>query len=145
MAGIAIGAIFLGKFIHSGGKSVALIFFVSGLVLPGMIILLQEYNSLLHSTLNSILIYSIIFLAGCITGLLFFNGALFLRKKSTSERSASGLYGADLIGAATGIFIVSVYLVPFRGIIETCIILAILNILYAAYIVLFKGLKGYLS
>jgi len=54
------------------------------------------------------------------------------------SKTASRLYNADLIGASIGAIIVAAFAIPILGIINTCMLIAILNTISLGYIFINK-------
>ncbi len=57
---------------------------------------------------------------------------IVLRMRSTL---AGGLYACDLLGAWVGVLIVSIWLIPVLGIVNTCILIACLKIVSLVLII----------
>ncbi len=138
MAGIAIGALYSKRIIDLGIKNYMLYYLLSGILIPGIIILAHLFGYHGNSGFTFFIIMTLMIVTGLITGIIFAQGAHLLSSKESIQNTASGMYGSDLIGASIGIFITSLYIIPYWGIITTCIILAILNILYVAYVLLIR-------
>jgi spermidine synthase len=56
----------------------------------------------------------------------------------TTSKTAAKLYTADLVGAALGAFLVSALLIPLVGIINVCLIIALLNLI-SGFVVWSRG------
>lgn len=133
MAGLAFGA-FLGKNLswENGTLRIllcmAVLAFLSGL-------LLQSDGAM---NLPEVLVYSLYLIAvvllGSLTGLQFTQVS---RKQAGGYSEISGkTYGYDLAGSALGALVVTIFLVPFFGIIQATWVIAGINLLFASWIFL---------
>ena len=68
----------------------------------------------------------VIFITGTFTGCQFPVAVKLLQKKYSPGRSASIIWGSDLLGAATGTLISSIIIIPVLGMFTACFISAVL-------------------
>ena len=87
------------------------------------LLILFHYHNV--SSLNWLVLALMIILPSSIIGFMYVS-ATRLTLKNTSD-AASGMYAADLLGAALGIVAVSVVFLPFLGISGTCLAIAVMN------------------
>lgn len=69
--------------------------------------------------------YLMIFITGMLTGCQFPVAVALLQKRYSPSRSASIIWGSDLLGAAAGTLISSLIIIPVLGIFTACFIIAI--------------------
>ncbi len=74
----------------------------------------------------------LIFVAAFLSGLEFSTGMELSRKDFA--KAISGNYSADMFGAALGAILTAVILLPFLGLILTCLLLGLLNFLSAGFL-----------
>jgi spermidine synthase len=125
MGGLALGASLANRFTL---KKVHFIIVQSLLAVYSLLFLL--FWKLLHLNSNwfgVILFLTFTLLLSTLVGFQYAVGTLLL--PGSSIRNASFLYTIDLIGAALGIFLISLVLIPVLGIQLSCLILATINIL----------------
>ena len=91
---------------------------------------------------SQIIFFILIFIAATITGQEFLLAAE-LKQKKYSEISGIN-YATDLAGSAFGAFLTTIFLLPFFGLIYTCIIVASLNI-FSGLLALAESRKSILS
>ncbi|MFC2106740.1 fused MFS/spermidine synthase [Bacteroidota bacterium] len=137
MAGIVLGSLYSGKIIKAGINNFILIFIIFGISISMIIYLLASNFLPDNESLTFAAYLFLISITGFYTGIIFKLGTQ-LNKATKVEVKASSAYGSDLMGAALGIFLTSVYIIPFWGIRFTCVILAGINIIYALYVYIRK-------
>jgi len=136
MGGLAIGSLYIYKFIKVSFKNYSLVQYLIGIfaIVTPILLLGIKTNQLPGFIVHSVFI--ILMLAnGILTGLQY-SFATKLRYASISK-TAAGTYGADLLGSAIGALIAATILIPFFGLIKACLIIAILNFI-TGLIVLYK-------
>jgi len=133
MAGLFAGAGFMFKFFKTKQQS-----FIILQVLTGLFCLAIPYLFQYSCTgwTPGILIGLLTFVMAMVTGIQY-QMASHLRQGSIGK-VASSTYGADLTGSAFGVFFIGVFAFPLLGILNTVIMLALLNIAVAALIYLKK-------
>ena len=127
MAGLSFGSYHRDKLIRKANMKVySLVQFgiaLYVLILPFFLLFLK------NSSFNQSILHIVFFFPTFIIALLIgmeFSIASFIQK-GTVTYIASQLYGIDLIGSAIGALIVTTFLIPLLGLIDTCYIIAILN------------------
>ncbi|MFC1906580.1 methyltransferase [Chloroflexota bacterium] len=79
-------------------------------------------------TLVQVVIYMLSLASGVLVGVQFpLANKIYLQETGSIARVAGGLYAADLVGAWAGVLMVSVWLIPVLGIVNTCILVACLK------------------
>ena len=128
MGGLAAGSYFFQKAKQSGQKTFMYIQFgvvAFSALLPFVLLAINKASE------NVILIYCTFSVLALVSGIL--TGAAFSVsssiRKETVIKSASMLYFADLIGSAAGLILVSVFLFPLTGLVNTCLIIGLINII----------------
>ncbi len=137
MAGLAIGSLFLYKYIKIKTKNLIVnqiyIGFYS-LVLPFVLI------SLKHNAFNTVLLHLIFstlaFLIAIIVGIQFSLSTKL--HKSNPNKIASEIYSGDMLGSAIGALIISTVLIPLIGIINVCFIIGAINFITAGIVYVFR-------
>jgi spermidine synthase len=89
---------------------------------------------------NAVIVYTLylvaVLLLGLLTGFQFVQASL---KSSGDYSEISGkIYSSDLFGSAFGAFAVSIFMVPWVGIFETVLIIALANIAFGIWLILKK-------
>jgi spermidine synthase len=100
---------------------------ISALALPGVILLQEKIE--LHQGFIIVLLYLIMVFSGVITA-VHFAFAAGLQKSGISQ-TASKTYGADLLGSAGGAILISVFVIPLIGLMQTGFLLAGVNLVVA--------------
>ncbi|MFC2138926.1 hypothetical protein ACFLTE_12205, partial [Bacteroidota bacterium] len=139
MIGLAIGSKYSILFFKHNRLSLRLIHFMIALKAIISALLLFVLH---HFDASPFIVY---FLISALTGIIGFAvGAEFLlitKLLKGKYISISGnTYSFDLVGAALGAVITSIYLIPALGTLNTGIIIGILNILIVLYITLYRKL-----
>ncbi len=139
MGGLAIGALYINRYIKISFKSYSLIQYLIGIfaIITPLLLLGIKSNQFGNFIIHSIFIL-LMLIIGILTGLQY-SFATKLRYASISK-TAAGTYGSDLLGSALGALVVATLLIPFFGIIKACLVIAILNFL-TGLIVLYKSGK----
>jgi len=141
MLGLAIGSFYMNKNIKKKGietfiklESMIMIF---SLVLPLFLILVNQVrDSFLLLVVNHVLFPISMLILAIFVGMEFPLAAKISFKGIS--KTASRLYNADLIGASIGAIIVAAFAIPILGIINTCMLIAILNTISLGYIFINK-------
>ncbi len=77
--------------------------------------------------------------AGFIGGLQFPLAVhLSLKKNNQPERTAGSAYGADLIGSCVGSILISSLLIPILGLLKTCYLISLINLIGWVFLVALK-------
>lgn len=98
------------------------------IVLPLVLWLLNNYH--LPDWLVYIIFIGIMLDISFMVGMEF---ALASRQKTSNMLShASGIYSSDLLGSAIGALLISAFIIPLFGILNTCILIGLLNLLSAS-------------
>ncbi len=125
MAGLAAGAAFLHTFFSENKKAFIRIQMILGIFVGVLPLLLIGLGNISYSLLPAALICFFTFIAAALLGIQY---RLASRLKSGSlAKVASSSYGADLAGAAFGMFFVAVFIFPLIGMIYTGLLLAWVN------------------
>ena len=90
------------------------------LIFPFIVFLMNDYAIPAFVSYTVFLVLA--FVSGFLTGFQFLIGSLI--KKKAPLTIASGLYGADLLGSAAGALLVSVFLLPWFGLLNSCLLIA---------------------
>lgn len=135
MAGILIGSFSLVNKVKILIRNYSIIQYLIGIFSILVALLLFFIKSANLSNLVVYIIFtSMVIITGILTGLQF---SMASRLKEVSyTRNASSTYASDLFGAAIGAIAVSVFLIPYFGIIKVSLIVAILNFITGLYILL---------
>lgn len=135
MAGILIGSFSLVNKFKILIRNYSIIQYLIGIFSILVALLLYFIKSANLSNLVVYIIFtSMVIITGILTGLQF---SMASRLKEVSyTRNASSTYASDLFGAAIGAIAVSVFLIPYFGIIKVSLIVAILNFITGLYILL---------
>lgn len=135
MAGILIGSFSLVNKVKILIRNYSIIQYLIGIFSILVALLLYFIKSANLSNLVVYIIFtSMVIITGILTGLQF---SMASRLKEVSyTRNASSTYASDLFGAAIGAIAVSVFLIPYFGIIKVSLIVAILNFITGLYILL---------
>lgn len=135
MGGLAIGSIVGNRFNASKNH-----FLVAQVMLALYSLLFPIFWSAqkeLANGLAGLLLFGLITIVlSTIVGFQYIVGTKILPDKFT--KTAPLLYGVDLIGAALGIVVVSVILLPVAGVINSCVIIAGVNLLITIFMVIRK-------
>jgi spermidine synthase len=135
MGGLAIGSIVGNRFNASKNH-----FFVAQMSLVLYSLLFPIFWSAQKELANGfagLLVFGLItIILSTIVGFQYIVGTKILPDKFT--KTAPLLYGVDLIGAALGIVVVSVILLPVAGVINSCVIIAGVNLLITIFMVIRK-------
>jgi spermidine synthase len=109
------------------------------LILPVIFYLLKGNEKYSYFGENIILPYLPI-IAGFIGGFQFpLGNKIYMQNRENISGTAGITYGIDLFGACFGILLISAFILPILGIIQTCIITAIVNLM--SLIIVFKAKK----
>ncbi|MEE4255911.1 MAG: hypothetical protein V2I47_02645 [Bacteroidales bacterium] len=132
MAGLALGAGIAPFSKHPKKK-----FFVANQVILGVLTLILPLLLVMDDRYGTTMLVAVLtgvftFVVAVMTGIQF-NYATSLRKASGSLL-ASSAYGADLAGSAFGLFLISVFVFPVLGLMNTVLILAGVNLVTAGLI-----------
>lgn len=122
MAGLAVGTYYRSRILKQVSVKnfhrLQLAMIVFSLILPFLLILIKETN--LQSELIQATFMILMFVTSLMVGMLFsIVAGLQINKIVTI---ASGVYSIDLIGAAIGSFLTTVYIIPRLGLINACFI-----------------------
>jgi spermidine synthase len=89
--------------------------------------------------MNEAIFYGIIFVSGFLTGGEFpLAGRVLLSCEMKLGKSAGIVNSADHLGATFGAFITGIVLVPVLGIVQACLVLAIMKFFSLALFLLYK-------
>jgi spermidine synthase len=130
MAGLALGGFYMNKIMGDKGRrffariefSIALY----SLLLPFMFVEMSRGSSLL---LSSEIFPVLMAFAGFLVGLEFpLANKLYLSERKGVAQTAGRVYASDLLGACFGAFFSSAILIPLIGVVNLCILLAVLNL-----------------
>ncbi|HIE34004.1 MAG TPA: hypothetical protein EYP86_02560 [Candidatus Altiarchaeales archaeon] len=126
MLGLALGAFLMNRYmtrIKNNTVTLAGIEFLIvtySLILPAVIIGISQYLEIIFLLLMII--------AGFLTGFEFpLASKIYLERNRDAAKTAGVIYGSDVIGAFLGSVVSASLLIPLIGIINTCILVAILN------------------
>ncbi|MGM0573613.1 MAG: fused MFS/spermidine synthase, partial [Bacteroidota bacterium] len=129
MAGLAFGTCYRERFIPktnvSGYYKIQFTLGIFAMLLPLIFLLLKHF--LVPAFLIHTLFIILMFLTSVLVGMIFSIASQLRLKKLV--QIASDVYGVDLLGAAIGSFLVTVYLIPVLGVLNVCFIVGGLNIL----------------
>jgi len=122
MAGLAVGTYYRSRILRQvtikNFHHLQLAMIIFSLVLPLLLILFRETN--LQSELIQASFMGLMFVTSLMVGMLFSLVSSLQIKKIVNI--ASGVYSIDLIGAAIGSFLTTVYVIPKLGLINACFI-----------------------
>lgn len=128
MAGLSVGVLLFKKRTGQVTRRKFLVYqLLMGLYFVFLIIFLKFIVADFHCELIYYLSFiAMMFIPAMLTGLIFSSSVQL--SKSNLKTTVSSVYAADLAGAAFGAFITSVLIVPVFGLIASCLIIVILNI-----------------
>ncbi len=137
MGGLAYGAYYLPKYFKYADKKIfsklLLGIALFAFILPLIFLLLK--NIQIHDIILFILFVLLILVISVLTGAIFSVASKIARGDYGAV--ASGTYGLDLLGAATGALLVTIYLIPLLGFGWSVVLIGVFNLLIAVVI----GLK----
>jgi len=126
MVGLVLGSLWLSKKIKTSYKNYSFLQYLIGILAilaPLIIVNLntgQPGSFVIHS------VFVVLMLAtGVLTGIQFTFGSKL--RYADIVKTASGSYGADLLGSSFGALLVAALLIPLFGLIKVCLIIGILN------------------
>jgi spermidine synthase len=128
MGGLAAGSIYANRFTGAKRQFIAAqaLLFLYSLAFPFFWILQKN----MENSVAGLLLFGLVTLIlSAVVGFQYVTGTKILPGNFT--RTAPLLYAVDLIGAALGTIIISVILLPLAGMINSCLIMAGLNLLIA--------------
>jgi spermidine synthase len=136
MAGLSLGAwVMMRRSMRPGRALLSLLKLELAMVLYWVfspLALTVLYSNVAHPAIYSAILGALLLLnvvAGFLVGSEFpVASRLWLAERQTVGSTAGALYAGDLIGAFGGAILVSVLLVPVLGIVETCILVAMLKL-----------------
>lgn len=128
MAGLALGGSFMNRIMKDKGKKLFTgIMFLLAVYLLLLPVLFTEIFS--HTKVLSAEIFPVLMVAaGFLVGLEFPLASKLYMKDRGVAQTAGAIYASDLLGACLGAILSSIILIPLIGIINTCILAGILNI-----------------
>jgi spermidine synthase len=136
MGGLAIGALFIHKYIKVSFKNYSLMQYLIGIfAIVSPLVLLAVKNDPMSPIIIHTVFICLMLVIGILTGLQY-SFATKLRYASISK-TAAGTYGSDLFGSAIGALIVATILIPLFGLIKACLIISIINFL-TGLVILYK-------
>ena len=142
MSGLAIGSLYREKIMKTSigaFMSLQLVIILFATLLPLIFLLLNRIilpTVLLHSIFAFLtLIISVV------TGMQFSLGSSILKEKLPAR--AANLYSSDLLGAAFGALLLSVFMIPVLGIFISSLLVALLNLISVA--INFINRKAYIN
>jgi spermidine synthase len=99
------------------------------LLLPLIFLFFKDNKSYSIFFIGSNIVFPVLpFIAGFIGGFQFpLANELYLKEKGTLTRTVAITYGLDLLGASIAAALVAVILIPILGVLETCLLAAVLN------------------
>jgi spermidine synthase len=136
MGGLAIGSMIGNRFSPARKQFIAaqVLLFLYALLFP----VFWELQKVTENSFVGLFLFGLVTLVlSAIVGFQYVVGTKILPGNFT--RTAPLLYTVDLIGAALGTIVISVVLLPLAGIINSCLIMAGLNLLVALFIVMRKN------
>lgn len=143
MAGLAAGSLSANKFMKGTPVSffirIQLVVGLYALGFPFLILFMNYYS--LPGILFPVIIGCLTFIIAFLTGLEYSTASL--TGKDNIATTTAKNYSADLWGSGIGVFSTTLFLFPWLGLVKTCIILALLNLLSA--IILFMRRKKVVS
>lgn len=136
MGGLALGSLFGNRYQAEKKHFVAA---QSILALYSLFFcLFWNLQAIIRSSFFSLVMFGVVTLIiSGITGFQYVTGTKIL--EGNSSQNAPMMYAVDLIGGALGIIIVTVFLLPLAGLIYSCLIMGLLNILVTLYLAIRKS------
>lgn len=136
MVGLAIGSIVMTRIMSWTANSKSLLIKLESLVLVYSIlvpVVLIVFHSHLGQPMIFALIQAVILVLSLVSGILVGSefplaNKIYLKGTGRVGEVAGALYACDLVGAWMGALIVSIWLIPVMGIVNTCILIACLKV-----------------
>ena len=129
MGGLAVGSIF-GSRIQVNRKHFLLAQFLL-LIYALLFPVFWDLQEVISGGFFQLLIFfTITFLLSIIVGFQYVAGTSIFRSETT--RAATSLYGADLLGSSLGVIAITLVLLPFLGMQQSCLVITGLNVVALA-------------
>ena len=133
MLGLAIGAYYANLTIKKRRRKdmvkIELSIFLFSLSLPFVLLFLSSLKNEAFVSLSSLISFPILTLIiSALVGFEFPIASKLHTRKKEIEHTAGVLYASDLIGATIGALITSTFLIPILGVINTCVLVGITNL-----------------
>jgi spermidine synthase len=150
MLGLIFGGLWITRMMQRGGGTRKTYFLtqlsivIYPLVLPLLFLFFSHPRGDVSYYIGSNIIFPLLpVIPGIIGGFQFpLANKLFLRGRRRRGSSAGMTYGLDLVGSCLGALVVSIFLVPIIGIVNTCIHVSILNFVSLLILIFILYPKG---
>jgi spermidine synthase len=150
MVGLAAGGIFMTRLMSRIANNKSLLMKLESLVLAYSIlvpVVLAVFHSHIGQPVILAVVQAVILILSLVSGVLVGSefplaNKIYLRGMKRVGEVAGGLYACDLVGAWVGALMVSIWLIPVLGIVNTCILIACLKVA-SLVLVAASGLPGF--
>ncbi|MFH1783822.1 MAG: fused MFS/spermidine synthase [bacterium] len=151
MLGLVIGTFYVTRELEHRGISISILpltqiaFGVFAFHIPVMLLLFAQTNtSALTGLAINVVLPVFTMIDGCFVGIIFpLANKLYMKNHEEESRVAGRLYAFDLAGACLGALIASVLFIPVWGILNTAILVGVINIGMAILIFSIAGKKSF--
>lgn len=135
MLGLIFGGLWITKKMERGGGTAKTYLFTQfsivlyPLFLPLLFLVFSHFRNGVTNSIGSNIVFPLLpVIPGLIGGFQFpLANKLFISTRGTTGVAAGMTYGLDMVGSCVGALLVSVFLVPIIGILNTCIQVSVLN------------------
>ncbi len=133
MLGLAAGAYFMNRSLHEKTRkdmiNIEFSVFLFSISLPVILVILSLFGSHFTTMISSVFVFPLLTLAmASLVGMEFPLASKLHLEKKQIEHTAGVLYASDLLGAMIGALVTSAFLIPVFGIIDTCVLVGVVNL-----------------